>query len=387
MRVRSNLLGGSLALALVVVAAPAFAAEGRIPVWAPLTITCPCPPGTGPGKYVLTRDVSAVAGGGAPAISVIGVAGALEEVEIDLNGFTVFGDPGGLTDVIFASNLRSLTIRNGSVRALGPAPPGDVIHVIDTQKVVIEDVKTLDGGTGINLERVLNFAVRRNVVVNPGGDGIRADGTLAPVVISGSIEDNLVRSANGRGIVIENKNSSTAVRNNRVERAGADGIRLFSGGSFVIAENTVEEAVANGITVDQGQSGKLFNNVVHLSGAAGILVVASNSLLVLDNVSSNNISDGMIITGSVNQIDRNTINFNGACGLHFPAASGNNTFGRNMARGNSAAGCVCAAIAAAVICPAPYGAAGALAAPDFCNESAVANTSFCDNLMPGPPRS
>lgn len=382
--ISKGLVAAAVCAGLMSATAPAHAGEGRIPVWEPLTITCPCPPGNGPGQYVLTRDVAAIAGGGAGAITIAGVPGILEHVELDLNGFTVSGDPAGGSDAILAFGLRSLTIRNGSVRSLGAAP-GDSIHVIDVAKVVIEDVKVENGTDGIRIENVTSFAVRRNVVAGVLADGIHVDNVAVPDLASGTIEDNQVRDTNGRGIAVENNFSSVSLRNNRLERAGGGGISAGGGESLIVAENTIEESNADGLLVFNVNVGKIHNNVSDRNAGVGLLLVGSAGFLVLDNVSSNNVLDGMIVDGVQNQIDRNVTSFNGACGLRFGAGSNGNTYGRNTSRGNGV-GCACVFVAPIEVCPAPYG--GGSFPPDFCNEPAIGNnTSFCDNLMPGPPRS
>jgi hypothetical protein len=88
----------------------------------------------------------------------------------------------------------------------------------------------------------------------------------------------------------------------------------------------------------------------------------------------------MLVDGTQNLIERNTLNSNAGFGLRFcsPGASCANTFGRNMARGNGGAAL------------APCGACGgvpALFPPQSCNIAgcAVPNSTFGDNLIPGPP--
>lgn len=152
-----RLTGALAALTLLVTALPALAAEGRSPVWTPTILG----PGSTPGKYVVTRDITTPAGGGT-TIAIFGGPG-FEEIDIDLNGFTIFGDPGGGVPVIELAGMRSVTIRNGSLRPLGPGTFG--VRATSVQKLIIEDVKTLDGDFGFFLEEVPNFALRRNIIV------------------------------------------------------------------------------------------------------------------------------------------------------------------------------------------------------------------------------
>jgi len=66
--------------ALIVV--PAIAAEGRTPVYLAGTVIA------ADGRYILTRDISA-SGAGTPVIMI-----QAPNVDLDLNGLTIFGAPG-----------------------------------------------------------------------------------------------------------------------------------------------------------------------------------------------------------------------------------------------------------------------------------------------------
>jgi hypothetical protein len=376
------------ALAVAAVTPPAHAAEGRIPIWTQTTIA----PGSPQGKYIVTRDIFAVPGSGAPAISILAGPG-VEEVDIDLNGFTVHGDPGGGAAVISASGLLGLTIRNGSVRQF-VAGAGNGIEAFGMRKVVIEDVKTNEGSTGIFLSDVQTFALRRNVVTLAGGDGIAVFGPppfAGALAASGVIEDNQVYLPAGGGINVLNVHSSVTVRGNEVERPGGFGISLIGippgppipVGSVIVAENTVQEAGGDGIFIREVRKGKVYNNTVYACGGSGISLVPTTGFLVLDNVSGGNTGSGLVVSGTQNHVDRNVLTGNALGGLWFSPGSSANTYGRNTARGNVAAPGACA-FAPIAPCPAPWGPGGTFP-PDFCNDG-PGNTSFCDNHMPGPPQ-
>jgi hypothetical protein len=374
------------ALAIAVVTPHVRAAEGRIPLWTQVGLG----PGSTPGKYIVTRDIFAVAGSGLPAISIAGGPG-FEEIDIDLNGFTVYGDPGG-APVISATGLVSLTIRNGSVRHFAPA--GNGIEVFAVEKAVIEDTKVSGGVAGIFLSEVPSFAVRRNVVRLTSSDGIFAVGPppfAGTLAISGVIEDNQVYDAGSSGIGVVSVFSSVTIRGNEVESPGGSGI-LVSGvppgpgvfvGSLIVAENTVQEAGGDGIFIRAVRKGKVYNNTVYASGGNGIALVPTTGFLVLDNVSGGNGASGLVVDGAQNHIDRNVLTGNALSGLWFGFASFDNTYGRNTARANGAPAGACAAAPIAT-CPAPWGPGGTFP-PDFCNDG-PGNTSFCDNHMPGPPQ-
>jgi len=374
--------GVGLILLLALSTSPVLGGEGRIPIWQPTVI--------GPGQegmYVLTRDVTANAG--APLIDVL--PGTVS-VDIDLNGFTLYGID---QDIIRAVGVDSLTVRNGML--MGGL--GNGIYVGEGRKAVIEDVKIqFVGAHGIQLVSVANFAIRRNIIVsdaqapNPSLGGILVDGLPAPRPLEGVIEDNQIEQT-GFGIQV-NVGSAVAILKNRIEEMwGGDGILVFVCDGCMIAENTVERPIGLGIVLSEVNVNKVYNNVVVAAGADGIYLKNSSDTLILENNSSLNAGDGLAIDGSRCHVDRNVLNLNNGFGLHFiqgaGAQVGDNTYGRNTARNNFGAIAPCAIVPPVEICPQPYG--GGAVPPDFCNESigpsGVGNTSFCDNLMPGPPRS
>jgi parallel beta-helix repeat protein len=210
----------------------------------------------------------------------------------------------------------------------------------------------------------------------------------------GTIEGNLLRRTSA-AIVIMNNCSSVGVLNNRIEEPALGGgifagygIALANCGAALVSENTVESAKVEGIFLRQCKGSKVFDNVVRGCGGNGIHIdPGSTDTLILNNVASGNGAsalpsggDGLLVEGAANLIERNLLNNNAGFGLHFcvPGISCNNTFGRNMARGN----------AGAILGPCgACGGAPALFPPNSCNIAgcALPNSTFGDNLIPGPP--
>lgn len=356
--------------ALAALCLPALAGEGRIPIYTWPTVI------SSPGMYIVTQNLNAT-GSGASVIIV-----QAPDVSIDLNGFVLETDG---APVIQAIGVTNLTIRNGTLKrgtrgidmSLGPGPT--------QHKVVIEHVNVIGAqGEGIFLVQVSDFAIRWCNLLKTGREGIWIDGVgPAPqVVAQGTIEHNRLESTAG---ITVRWGSSVAIVNNRLEdttvvafppSVGAIVYDYSYGG--LVASNTVENIVGgSGIFLGDAKGNKIYNNVVRESRRHGIhLAGMSDDNLVLENVVSGCGSDGVLVEGSRNQVDRNVMNLNcqgGApCwGLHLSAAWGglDNTFGRNTARGN---------LGAAAACPAapPYPPT-----TDFCNEQPGAG-SFNDNYMP-----
>jgi len=386
----AKLLSLFIIVAAVFAAIPAFAAEGRTPIWRAGTVI------TTDGKYFLSRDLVSPPGTG-PAIIVTG--GALN-VDIDLNGFTVYGDPAGaFPGVVMAVDpMETFTLRNGTISHIGG--PGNCIHAgppagvgLETTHVTVEDVKTIGGDIGIAIESTKTSAVRRNQVRGSAASGISIVGFGVGGPITGAVENNIVSESGVFGIHLEANHSGFTVSHNRVDVSGSNGIYIVGGDGFLVAQNTIEDAADNGLHVEAANNSKLWNNVIHRSGANGMFLAGLGGFLVLDNTSSGNGADGIFADNFISLIDRNVLNANGGCGLHFGPGSTDNSFGRNQAKFNAGATCVCGApVPPSIICTPPAGGAGFLAFPDFCNEGIPApgpgaNDSMCDNHMPGPGQS
>ncbi len=151
---------GGVVLTLLAGALPAMGAEGRIPIWQPVDINQS-------GKYIVTRNITN------PADAVIKVSGG--SVDIDLNGMTLTS--GGGLGTIDVSTASKLVLRNGSVSAQS----GDGVRVWNAGQVVLEDLTVLAAAAnGISVRAGFHmspgFALRRNVIREVGGVGIRIDG-------------------------------------------------------------------------------------------------------------------------------------------------------------------------------------------------------------------
>ena len=86
------------------------------------------------------------------AIEIIG--SGLSVIEIDLNGFTLTGQPGQAINTINATNVRKLLIRNGTIKS-ETASPGCLFAggASGTSLVIVEDLLLDDcGNSGVTLE-------------------------------------------------------------------------------------------------------------------------------------------------------------------------------------------------------------------------------------------
>lgn len=374
---------------LLILVGTSLADEGRTPIFEAVDLdVANLPIG---GQYVVTTDISVTAN------NVIRIRGTgVEDVEIDLNGFTLeAGASGG--NVIDAKDLRTLTVRNGVIRHQGTGASGILVQATDS--AIVEQMKISGGRYGVWISLgVTSFAIRDNTISETNDNGILVNyaGSTDPEVAEGSIDDNTLRDCGdaasapngGRGIEVRFGVSSVAIRRNRIERPHTYGITVNSRGAVVIDGNRVNETGYRGIIASATGACRVSNNVVQNAGVLGSEVenlggdgifindTASNCLL-LNNVSTNNYMSGLRVEGDRCHIDGNVLNDNRLAGLFFEPEADQNTFGRNTARNNGAGAGPPDGSCAVQTCT-------GLTEPDFCDEG-VDNTSFGDNLAPGPP--
>lgn len=155
-----------------------------------------------PGKYILTSN-----------LRVSGTERAIStgsDVSIDLNGFTVFG-PGSCSAGGGNAGIRAgerNVIKNGKINGFCGVGIKAIGHSLVAGVTV-----TGNAGGGVRLQ---DAKVTDSVVVENGGDGIRAATSLG-----GWVENSLVADNQKAGISI----SSGMVRGNRVKNNGMYGLQ------------------------------------------------------------------------------------------------------------------------------------------------------------------
>ncbi|MCP3982129.1 MAG: right-handed parallel beta-helix repeat-containing protein [bacterium] len=370
---RSRTLFLSLA---ILCAAPAFAEEGRVPIFEPLSLS-----GSGvAGKYIVTRDIGTVD----PGTVIEFVGSGTEHVEVDLNGFTIANTVAGSGAVIVANNLGKFTIRNGSIIA---SPSRGGLLVTNTVQAVVEDLSVKNTSTGVFVENPQQFAVRRVLADTAGFFGILVDGASG-VDNTGIVQDCQVRRTGHEGIRVVEAIDGVTIVGNRVRDAGlaAETRGLYvdtTGGSDAddiveLRRNNVRNIDGWGIRVNTKGACTIEGNRVGGATRSGIWV-RTNGCLIEDNVARLNDEAGIHVSGGRNQIRGNVVTDNGLGLWIAPSSCGStgycgndNTFTKNTSRGNTGLPTPC------------LPPIGACAAPDLClDPTTVGNTSFGDNLMPG----
>lgn len=191
----------------LLLATPALSSDGAAPLWQPTTITQP-------GKYRVTRDITSVTN---PAIEI-----QADDVQIDLNGFTIRGgirgfgtvtiENGtvigsvGITSDLGTAAIRKLVVKNGG------------IWVVDnTERAVVENNVIHDATNGIEIEAVAAI-IRNNIIHRPTQAGIHIEECLACDIVG-----NVVTFSEGVGISAINgvsrvsQNSVTGCAGNGIE--------------------------------------------------------------------------------------------------------------------------------------------------------------------------
>ena len=346
-QIRPLCLGVAVSL-LVPVAS--WAAEGRIPVFAPGTVIA------SPGKYIVTRNLTQ--NGAAPVITI-----AAQNVELDLNGFLL--EHGGGGTGILVNDPSDVLIRNGNFQSVSV---GIDATSIAAERLVVEDVRIyLAAVAGIRAANVNNVIVRRALIYRSFGDGIRITG----LGTTGEISDSQIKSVTDQAIEVLGGDSFAVLRN-KINGSFQEGIRIDSCRGCRIESNSVTHGGGPAaINLTSVLEGSVTNNSAAQSTNVGIrLGPGCEALLVRSNVVSDSGSHGLLVEGALLKIEDNVLTGNDGFGLRFTAGSSYCTFGRNMARNNGGGAGPCAG-------------PPALFPPESCNDGIV-NFSFGDNLIPGP---
>ena len=171
------------------------------------------------GSYVLTGDLTPPPGIGAL------VAGA-DNIEIDLNGFTILAPVGPPATGIDSAGFTGLVVRGGVVQGFGG--PG---IIAGTSSKVIE---TKLSGNGTGVASALDCLIVMNTVV--GNTGIGVDARHCKV------ENNIIASNAGPGI----SGGANVIVHNRIGTNGGGGILEF--GASTIQQNVINANTGFGIS-------------------------------------------------------------------------------------------------------------------------------------------
>jgi len=284
-----------------------LADEGRIPLFQVTTITQP-------GHYVVTRNISVSSG------SIFTISA--NDVTLDLNGHLISSSISSASMINILAGFTDIEIRNGRIS-------GGQFGIFSSDSPVagirmrIENVE-IEGATvrGIRIDFAEHVDVLSCRIANVGG-GIEIGGGSSgagPQDWTGTFVNNQILNAQGHGMLLL-RLTGGEIRGNILRNTG-----LAIGNTWV------------GIYVlTSGAGNRIVENEV--SGGKRGIQVDTNGNLVAGNVVSNNVVDGILVSGSNNLIDGNQIEGNTGCGISFSAGA-THAYRNNMLRGNTG-GTVC----------------------------------------------
>lgn len=315
------------ALAVVLLSAfPAYAADGRVLLWQPTTISQP-------GYYLLTRDLPALASGFTIAAS---------DVTLDLGGHRL-----DFASAVYAiwvnAGATRITIRNGTIAG---ASYGVYSHSpISRTRIALEDLTVIDATScGLYVYGAEHADVSGCIVGSVNFDAIYLHGASGP--FDGRIVANTVYRAGASGIYTGGARGMEIARNT-VHDVGQvsccyKGIELTSDASWdaggnIVSRNTLRFGRGNdsqGITTYPGSNrNQILENVIEGNSGDGIWLLSSGNR-VANNVISKNAKNGVRVEGTRNLVEGNLVEGNAQYGVAFMNANGH-AYRNNMLRGNT----------------------------------------------------
>lgn len=276
--------------------------EPRIPIHAadlPLTIDTP-------GSYYLAEDITTTGGG---------ITIAVNNVTIDLQGFTLTGGSGVGIDTLEGDARENLVIKNGRVYGWSD----DGIGLFGHNAQVLNVIALFNGGDGIAVAR--NSTVSGCFAGGNAGNGIKSS--------VGSIISNCNAAYNGFDGYLVNAGTVTQ---SSASFNGGSGIRV-RGIASVVSECSTDNNTTLGIFVGVDSQARISGCASAWNGTAEF-AVTSNSVVV-DNVAESNdpsTGSGILVLGSGNRIEGNTVTGNGE-GVSVDGTG--NLIVRNSASGNT----------------------------------------------------
>ncbi len=258
MRIKLNLTGTGLALALLLTSSTAFAQGTLTPPGAPgptmLALSQVQPrtpidsthtPGDSvnefiisqPGSYYLTTNIFGVA-------SEEGINISANNVTLDLNGFSVIGPSTADSGIIITSGSSNSIVRNGTITGWGTFYDG-VQSVANN--VTLENLDVSAGSVGIAC--VGDGGVVKNCTISHAGQwGLYVSGSNCLVSCNYFLENNTGNNLNGAALYINSANN--VVEDNHVTGSSSSGYGILANGisgitNNVFIRNTVLGRAAN----------------------------------------------------------------------------------------------------------------------------------------------
>ena len=351
---RNQRILGLLAVLLAVVTVPAFADEGRTPLYEPTTITMP-------GSYVVTRNISSATG---PVLTI-----TAEGVSVDLNGFELNGGDPAAPVVLFDPPDTEADHRDHYFNLFGGNIVGGVhgVQVTGAERRNVHLHHLQVGGAAdaaVRVHNTGNFHAEMVTVVEslvgfdlmcPMGDtcgpammdqvNVHASRGVQCSGVTCSVEDSSFVVLGGMIRLTDAPNSHVQGNNAMVFTGGfnpqpeppariADVVRSgaanFEGNSFQGAG--LSNGSHDGIVFDaMSPHGRIVDNLVSMAGDDGIRVLG-NDTLVAHNAVVGAGGTAIVVDGTNNFLQTNKVSGCGGFGMDFQ--NGNHVMRGNILLGN-----------------------------------------------------
>ncbi|MCX6666992.1 MAG: right-handed parallel beta-helix repeat-containing protein [Euryarchaeota archaeon] len=247
------------------------------------------------------------------------------------NRDTVTINGGGSGDVVTISaqnvNISHFTIKNSG------SNENDAVIKVNLGHSIITDNIISGGKQGISIDNNANNLIYDNIVENNDGDGIKLNQSDSNHITYNTVTDN------ANGMFLYNSSDNT-IDNNVVQDNNVNGIFLNeTSNNNDIIDNNISENSQNGIYLnDHCNYNTISTNTntikIHGNGDSGIRLENSSINTINSNTVNGNTNYGIMIVGSDNIIQGNTISYNEEHGM-FLFADDNNTISDNTISGNT----------------------------------------------------
>jgi parallel beta-helix repeat protein len=225
-------------------------------------------------------------------------------------------------------NISHFTIKNG-----GKTNQDNIIQVNSDSSIITDNIIS-NGYNGIYLNNTDNHLIFDNIIISNNGEGIKLNQSDNNVNIS----YNTI-TLNNNGIYFYSSDGNK-IYNNNVKENDANGIFLNKTCiNNKIVENNASENEKSGIYLnDYSRQSTIANNKVYENKNSGIILEnCSLNTIINDNKVIRNTNYGLMIIGSTNIIQSNSVSNNKKDGI-FLTADDNNTISSNVLSYNNLAG-------------------------------------------------
>lgn len=317
------------------------AAEGRVPITGPTTITAR-------GQYVVTQNIT----GSGTLITI-----SADDVDVDLNGFTL-EETSLLSPVINGSYAERLSIHDGSL--VGGRTGVTLTRGHNSRLTNLTVLSSAENG--ISVTATHDFTIEGCLIEEPGAIGISIASQTERGF--GVIKHNTILRANFEGILVSDMVAGV-IESNVIRGGSRSGLFVLSGDALLVRDNIVDGSAGYGLHVDNSSGSSIVENSARGTSSAGVVIGAeSDGNYVGRNLVSDSSSQGLTVTGSHTYVVENWLLGNTSWGLNFNASQ--SVYRENTSRGNTGTAAAC------------LGAGGTT---DFC-DSGIQNTTAGDNYLP-----